>query len=648
MNRGLVGRATATMIGAVLLAASLSAQPPGPGGPPGFGPPGGGFGGPMMQERKLLKQFDKNGDGRLDKEERQAAREFIKKEGVGRPGFGPPGGFGRGNQEPPKPGPHVSPAEVESFPHAGLYEPAILRTLFLEFENKDWEAELQDFHGTDVKVPATLTVDGKKYPSVGVHFRGMSSYMGVRAGYKRSLNVSLDFGDKKQRLYGYKTLNLLNSHEDATFMSTVLYTQIARAYMPAPKANFVRVVINGECWGVYVNAQQFNNELIKENFKTTKGARWKVRGNPGARGGLEYFGERIEDYKRIFEIKSADDEKSWKALINLCKVLNETPADKLEEALRPILDIDSLLWFLALDVALINDDGYWIRSSDYSLYLDPTGKFHVLPSDMNEAFRAAGGPGFGGPGGFAMRMPQIGEVIPSFLHQMLGVTDAQKKQLAALQKEVDAKIEKIFTEEQRKQLKEMRERGPGVMAFGGPGGPPGGPGGPGGGPGGPPGGPGGRGPGGPPRGGPGGFGPGGPGMVGAGGVELDPLIGLDDPRKPLRSKVLAVPTLRVKYLQNVRTIATDWLDWKKLGPVVAQYRKLIEKEVEADTRKTESLEAFKHTTADDSVAAAPRSRDYPLRAFADQRRKYLLNHPEIKKLTAAIPAPDKSEKRGGE
>ena len=69
------------------------------------------------------------------------------------------------------------------------------------------------------------------------------------------------------------------------------------------------------------------------------------------------------------------------------------------------------------------------------------------------------------------------------------------------------------------------------------------------------------------------------------GVELDPLVGLDDPRKPLRSKVLAVPALKARYLANVRKIAEESLDWKKLGPVVAQYRKLIEKEVEADTRK---------------------------------------------------------------
>jgi hypothetical protein len=100
-----------------------------------------------------------------------------------------------------------------------------------------------------------------------------------------------------------------------------------------------------------------------------------------------------------------------------------------------------------------------------------------------------GGPrGFGppgGPGGPMMGFPRPGEILPARLQQALRLTSEQKTQLEDLQKEVDAKLEKILDDAQRTQLKEMRERGPG--AFGPPGGGrrPGGPGGgapPGGGP----------------------------------------------------------------------------------------------------------------------------------------------------------------------
>ena len=575
-----------------------------PGGPGGFGAPGGGPGGPggpMQRERQLVKQFDKDDDGRLNKDERQAARDSMKSDGGRRGGFGPPGGGGgfgppggpggRGpfgqQSEPGKPGPRVSPDDV-SPSDAPLYDPHVLRTIFIDFENKNWEAELADFNNTDVEVPATLTVDGKKLPNVGVHFRGMSSFMMVPAGSKRSLNLSLDFVDSKQRLLGHKTLNLLNAHEDDSFLSSVLYSHIARQHMPAPKANFVKVVINGESWGVYANVQQFNKEFLADNFSSTKGTRWKVTGSPGGGGGLEYIGDNVEDYKRRYDMKTANDDKAWKKLIKLCRTLHETPADELEAALEPMLDIDGLLWFLALDNALINCDGYWIRASDYSIFLDAKGKFHFLPHDMNEAFRAPMGPGFGfgpgGPGGPGGGPPgrggfggRPGEARPD------GPRGEERR-----------------PEDRRANGDRPNGPRPGDNAR-----------------------------------------PGGPSF------DLDPLTGLDDARKPLRSKVLAVPSLRVRYLQHVHTIAKESLDWKKLGPVVAQYRSLIEKEIEADTRKLSSFADFQKATADvvakepnDKAESEPPRRFGPphhsvsLRAFADQRREFLLNHEAVKSATA--------------
>ena len=295
-------------------------------------------------------------------------------------GFGPPPGFGDEEEGTVKPGPRLMPSEVATITDKPLYDPTALRTLFLDFEDAGWEKEMADFYRTDVEVPATLTVDGKKYPNVGVHFRGMSSFFGVREGSKRSLNVSLDFVDPKQRLYGYKTLNLLNSHEDPTFLHTVLYLQIARNFIPAPKANFVKVVINGESWGLYVNAQQFDKIFLAESFPSDKGARWKVPGNPGAPAASNLSARTSTTTSAASRSNPPTTPRSGERLIKLCKTLNQTPLDQLEEALKPMLDIDGTLWFLALDNALINNDGYWTRSSDYNICRDEHGKFHIIPA----------------------------------------------------------------------------------------------------------------------------------------------------------------------------------------------------------------------------------------------------------------------------
>jgi hypothetical protein len=499
----------------------------------------GGFGGPMQQDRKLVAQFDKNGDKRLDTAERKAARQWLATQPAA--GFGGRGGFRGGNVPPATPGRPMTPPDVKSYPSTvPLYDMGTVRTVFLRFEANDWEQELAAFNNTDVEVPAVATVDGHTFKDVGVHFRGMSSYFMVPEGRKRSLNLSFNFVNDKQELGGYKTLNLLNSNSDPTFLRAVLYTEIASHYLPAPKMNYMRVVINGENWGIYLNAQQYNKDFTRDFFKTTKGARWKVPGNPGGRAGFNYVGDKVADYQNLYRITTRDDPKAWTDLIHMFKVLNESPADKLAAALGPLLDIDGALRFLALDVALVNTDGFWTRASDYSIYQDEKGTFHILPHDVNEGLGVEEGGrgrrGFGPPPGFD----------------------------------------------------------PGAFA-----GRPGGPGGPDG--------PGFGGPGGP------GFGPGGPGLAGrGGGPDLDPLVGLNDDAKALRSKLLAVPALRAKYLTYVHDIANRWLDWKTFGPLAQKYHDLIAADVTADTRKIYSTEEFESGL------------NGSLKSFVEQRRAFLL------------------------
>jgi hypothetical protein len=106
-----------------------------------------------------------------------------------------------------------------------------------------------------------------------------------------------------------------------------------------------------------------------------------------------------------------------------------------------------------------------------------------------------------------------------------------------------------------------------------------------------------------------------PATFGTATVELDALVGLDDATKPLRSRLLAVPALRARYLGYVRDIAEKWLDWKTLEPIVRQHQALIASEVKADTKKLYSFEAFEQrvATGEDS-----------LKSFVDRRRAYLL------------------------
>jgi Spy/CpxP family protein refolding chaperone len=190
-----------------------------------------------------------------------------------------------------------------------------------------------------------------------------------------------------------------------------------------------------------------------------------------------------------------------------------------------------------------------------------------------------------GPGGF--QPPQPGEILTGFLQDLLKLNADQKKQLGELQKEVDSKLAKILTAEQKKSLDAMS---PGKGGFGKGFGPPAG-------------GPGGTPPGGTPGGPPPKMGFGGPGFPGFGGFG----VGSADVQKKIA--------------------ATDE-EWKVIGPKmqkVAVARRAISGEVsagagtavaQAQAELKTVLDEPKHTKAevDQKITAVRTARE---RARAD-------------------------------
>ena len=370
--------------------------------------PPGGFGGgiPPRPPEKLVKQFDTDEDGKLTGAERQAA---LETRGGGSVTLLDEGALRDGVQSDVQASLAAVPEDSPS-----LYDSQTLRTLYLRFHHEDWSEQMSAFYRTDIEVPAELIVDGKVYPGVGVHFRGTSSYFTVRSD-KKSFNIAVDYGEDGQRLYGYKTLNLLNGHVDGSFLREVLYNRISRDYIPAMKTNFVKLVINGENWGVYINLQQYNKDFLAEWFGTKEGIRWKV--GPGRGGALTYAGEDPTTYQETYQLKTNDVEEPWTGLIALSKMLDETTSDaELRERLPSKLNIDQVLWQLAVSNVFMDDDGYIHKGGDYTIYQDVNGRFHLVPHDNNESFRfgreGRGGPGGGGPGGWSWGDLENGMVSP--------------------------------------------------------------------------------------------------------------------------------------------------------------------------------------------------------------------------------------------
>jgi hypothetical protein len=279
------------------------------------------------------------------------------------------------------------PATAQS---TGLYDVDTVRSFYLTFAQNDWWSQLTKNRTSKTDIPATLVVDNVTYQSVGVRFRGTSSYVGTGNSQKKSFNLTMDASVAGQALMGYDSLNLSNSYNDPTFLREVISYQLMRSYMPAPKAAFIKLYINNSYWGIYINVQQPDKKMMGEWYADSSGNRYRC--DPPSFSGygksnLSYLGTNVTSYQAAYDLKTPNNTTLWTDLINLCSVLNNTTLANMEQQLPGIFNIDQAMWYLALQITMLNLDSYIGRGNDYYLYNDVTnGQLATLPWDMNESF----------------------------------------------------------------------------------------------------------------------------------------------------------------------------------------------------------------------------------------------------------------------
>lgn len=278
----------------------------------------------------------------------------------------------------------------------GLYDQDRINEIEITFKDKNWVELLKAFKadGKD-RLEADMTLNGKEYKSVGVRFKGNSSYFNIKnKGLdKLPFNIKADYKIKDQKFDGkYDRIKLSNVFADPSYVREVLAYEIAGAYTFAPKANFVKLRINGEDYGVYTNTQSIDDVFLEEHFEESDGPFFKCdkadkKQSTTAKCGksyfssLKYIGGDSSCYFNYYELKS---DTGWADFIQMCKTLN---LDK--ENVESVLDIDKTLWMHAFNMVLVNLDSYSGRlCHNYYMYKSEAGQFVPLIWDLNLAFGA--------------------------------------------------------------------------------------------------------------------------------------------------------------------------------------------------------------------------------------------------------------------
>ena len=267
-----------------------------------------------------------------------------------------------------------------------LYDPAVYREFRLTFAQANWWTLLLQNYAPEIDIPADFTVDGKVYKNVGVRFRGNTSYTQLPPGSeKKCFNIQLDSFVAGQDIYGYDHLNLNNGFHDPSFMREFLGYWVCRRHGLAPKANFVKLYLNNVYWGVYLNVQQPNKDMMKEWFRSNDGNRYRGFPTSGTFGGgrcaLTWLGSVVSSYLSAYQAKQGDGTD----LMQLCNVLNNTPSAQLQATLPAIFSVDQFYRYAACMNVMTNTDSYIGSGKDHFVYHDEIyGAFHMFPFDLNE------------------------------------------------------------------------------------------------------------------------------------------------------------------------------------------------------------------------------------------------------------------------
>lgn len=263
-----------------------------------------------------------------------------------------------------------------------FYDINSINNIEIIFSQPNWDAILDSLYaiGDEERLVGTAIINGVRFDSVGVRYKGNSSYNPNQI--KNPLNIKLDHIIDDQEIDGYGTLKLANAFKDPSFVREALSYEIARKYMPASKANYINVYINGTLIGLYTNVQSVDKFFFGNHFSNNDNARFKGEltddspQNPVIVWG--YLGEDPTSYYDYYELKS---DSGWADLVEFLDILNNDPS-----SVDEVLDVDRHLWMLAFDNLLVNLDAPINFGHNYYLYKDGTGRFNPIIWDLNENF----------------------------------------------------------------------------------------------------------------------------------------------------------------------------------------------------------------------------------------------------------------------
>lgn len=287
-----------------------------------------------------------------------------------------------------------------------LFDQDELHTFFLTIPEDDL-AFLDADPTAEVYVEGELRFGDEVVSEVGVRYKGShgawvgciadaATRTGAKTCTKLSMKVKINWGEEHadRLFYDVRKLQFHAVNNDSTLMNDRLgYWAFREADLIAPRAVHARLVVNGEFLGVFVLVEQIDGRFTREHFQDGTGNLYKEIWP------IETDGEPADVDAVVEALRTNEEETDVSRFMSFSNQLaGAATAEEQRTVVEQWVAVDELARILAVDRFIRHDDGplhFYCDGIDgecinknYYWYDNPvTGRFHLIPWDLDNAFQ---------------------------------------------------------------------------------------------------------------------------------------------------------------------------------------------------------------------------------------------------------------------
>jgi hypothetical protein len=215
-------------------------------------------------------------------------------------------------------------------------------------------------------VEATIEFDGIVFPRVAVKLKGSGSYQGMNG--KAAFKIDIDDYDDSRRMRGLKKLTFNNgvTYDPTWTHEWLTYSLFRAAGIAAPRVGWTRIHVNGTDYGLYMNVETWDDELLEVWF------------DDADKGSL-YEGW---DFSSVgyFKLEEGPDRSDW--LSDVAARVGGSVSTEDMDALETLIDMDEFTTYMAVEAITLQFDGYQ-APNNWRLYIDSNDVGHWVPTGVD-------------------------------------------------------------------------------------------------------------------------------------------------------------------------------------------------------------------------------------------------------------------------